>query len=54
MLRSTLGGDIYTCVDDDTEGQETSLEMTKVIDLRWGLTVDSKSSGFFTIVPLRL
>lgn len=55
VLRSTLGKDVYTCcVDDDTEDQETSLEMTKMIDLRQELTVYSKTSALFTIIPLRL
>lgn len=55
VLRSTLGKDAYNChVDDDTENQETSLEMTKIIDLRQKLTVHFKSSALFTIIPLRL
>lgn len=48
MLRSALGKDAYTCcVDDDTEDQEISLEMTKMIDLRQKLTGHSKTSALF-------
>lgn len=47
VLRSTQGKDNYICcVDNDTEFQKTSLEMTEMIDL-WlkGLySVDYKSS----------
>lgn len=54
-LRSVMGKDSCTCcVDDATEGQETSLEMTKVTDLRQELAVDSKSSALFTIISLKL
>lgn len=46
MLRSRLGKDSYIyCVDDDTEIQETSLELTEMINLRQELnSVNSKSS----------